>query len=115
MAAVAMAQEGTVQLKRPNALTLSGARLVVQRGPERGRALHVAREEIVVGSGDSADLQLTDPGVSRNHCRLRVQPDGYLLVDLGSTNGTFIDGRRVVSAYLNPGEIIELGESLIRL
>src|SRR5437867_3197335 len=87
-------------------LSIPGARLVVQKGPDRGRALKLGREETVVGSGPTADLQLTDETVSRSHFSLRVLPTGCLLTDLESSNGTFVEGRRIRSAYLSPGDKI---------
>jgi DNA-binding NtrC family response regulator len=100
---------------RPGVLAMQGARLVVLRGPDRGRALPIAREEVVVGTGSGADLALTDETVSRNHLAIRVQPDGFLLRDLASTNGTFLDGRRVREAWLAPGDKVDLGATRIRL
>src|SRR5690349_12466670 len=92
---------------RPGVLAMQGARLVVLRGPDRGRALAIAREEVVVGTGGGADLALTDDTVSRNHLAIRVQPDGFLLRDLESTNGTLLDGRRVREAWIQPGDKID--------
>ncbi|MFH1531610.1 MAG: sigma 54-interacting transcriptional regulator [Pseudomonadota bacterium] len=61
---------------------------------EEGKMRYVLldREGILIGSGRDADLLLGDPTVSRRHCRLRAGPDGPLLEDLGSTNGTRIGG-----------------------
>ena len=67
-------------------------------GPDRGKALRVAKEEVIVGTGPSADLRLTDPTVSRNHLALRLTSDGILVTDLDSTNGTRIDKRRIRAA-----------------
>jgi DNA-binding NtrC family response regulator len=100
---------------RPGVLAMQGARLVVLRGPDRGRALALAREEVVVGTGGGADLALSDETVSRNHLAIRVQPDGFLLRDLDSTNGTYLDGRRVREAWIAPGDKIDFGASRIRL
>lgn len=99
----------------PRTLTLAGGRLVVRRGPDRGRAVRLEQEETVVGSGPSATLRLTDPTVSRSHFALRVTPDGYLITDLESTNGTFLDSRRIVSAYAVPGDRIDIGATRLVL
>jgi DNA-binding NtrC family response regulator len=93
---------------------LPGARLVVRRGVDRGRVLKIQRERVVVGSAPASDLQLSDDAVSRSHFALRLLPDGYLLTDLESSNGTFVEGRRVHSAYLRPGDLIEVGHTRIK-
>jgi DNA-binding NtrC family response regulator len=109
--------DATLQLdpRRRGALSMQGVRLLVLRGPDKGRALSLEREEAVVGSAESADLRLTDPAVSRSHFALRAVAEGWRLDDLESTNGTFLDGRRVVSAFLKPGDAVEAGRSRIRL
>ncbi len=69
----------------------------------------------IVGRGDDADVVLDDPGVSRRHAEVRVTTDGPHLVahirDLGSTNGTFVDGDRVTGAELREGSSITLGRT----
>ncbi len=104
-----------LRAKDARTLTMPGARLLVLRGPDRGRALKIEREEIVVGTAQSAHLQLTDQTVSRNHLSLRMTPDGWLVSDLESTNGTHLDGRRVRAAFVAPGDTIDLGATRLRL
>jgi len=67
----------------------------------------------IVGRGSEADVRLDDPGVSRRH--VQVQPLGRAvrIVDLGSTNGTLVDGRRVSSADLRDGESFVLGRTTV--
>jgi len=64
---------------------------------------------LVLGRGLEADLQLADVGVSRRHAEVRLDADGASVVDLGSTNGTRVNGRRVASAPLRDGDHIGLG------
>ena len=90
-------------------------RLVVLRGPDRGHALRIDREEVVVGVAASANLRLTDPPVSRHHATLRMTEHGILVTDLGSTNGTRVDRRRVQSAYVAPGDAIDVGSTRLRI
>jgi predicted component of type VI protein secretion system len=57
------------------------------------------------------DIPLADPEVSRRHARITYQEGRYVLEDLGSTNGTFINGRRIANpTFLNEGDIIDVGE-----
>jgi Protein of unknown function (DUF3662)/FHA domain len=70
---------------------------------------------VVVGRGTEADLRINDPGVSRRHVEIRVDvSDGQVTVsaiDLGSTNGTSMDGRRVQQALLHDGSTIVIGNT----
>jgi hypothetical protein len=69
----------------------------------------------IVGRGSDVDVVIDDPGVSRRHAEIRVTTDGPRLVahlrDLGSTNGTFIDGNRVTGAVLHDGNRITMGRT----
>jgi DNA-binding NtrC family response regulator len=65
-------------------------------GPDRGTALALEdRSLVVIGTDPGVDLVLTDPSVSRRHAELRLDPTGYVLRDLGSTNGTVVGAVRV--------------------
>jgi pSer/pThr/pTyr-binding forkhead associated (FHA) protein/S1-C subfamily serine protease len=91
---------------------LSGAHVVVMRGPLAGRCYPVATE-LLIGRQD-ADLLLDDPQVSRRHAAVRVV-DGELEVeDLGSANGTFVNGARVdVPHRLSAGDQIAIGPIML--
>ena len=85
-------------------------RLVLPAGsgtPERVVLLTAPRT--VVGRGPEADVRLHDTGVSRAHAELRVEGDVISVVDLRSTNGTLVNGRRVGAAVLSDGDRIEVG------
>jgi pSer/pThr/pTyr-binding forkhead associated (FHA) protein len=78
-----------------------------------GQRYPLASPVTVVGRGSDADIRLDDPGVSRRH--VQVQPLGRLVrvVDLGSTNGTLVDGRRVTAADLRDGDSFVLGRTSV--
>jgi DNA-binding NtrC family response regulator len=84
-------------------------------GPDRGLERVSSGPELSVGSAASNDLVLSDPTVSRHHFVLQVGPDGVVLRDLDSTNGTTLAGYRVGSAHLRPGAILGLGLTTLRL
>lgn len=63
----------------------------------------------VIGRGAEADVQLTDSGVSRRHAELRLVGDAVEVHDLGSTNGTWVNGRRVQVATLRDGDTVTVG------
>jgi DNA-binding NtrC family response regulator len=89
--------------------------LRVLEGPDKGRE-HVSSSasELSVGTAESNTLVLTDPTVSRHHFTLTVGPEGVLLRDLDSTNGTNVGGLRVGSAYLKSGVTISAGITKLR-
>ena len=69
---------------------------------------------LVIGRGTDADLRINDPGISRRHAEIRVShddPGSIEIVDLGSTNGITVDGRKVRHAVLGEGSRIEIGST----
>ena len=97
----------------PN-VTLSAVDLHVVSGPDRGTTRRLHPGVVRVGTAAGCNVALTDPTVSRLHCEIRVQPHGFRITDLDSTNGTFVAGHRVRDVYLNPGTVIYVGESRLR-
>lgn len=73
------------------------------------------RAEILVGRREGVDLVLPEPAASRNHCLLRVEKNGVRVVDLGTVNGTVVDGTKVTQALLVPGQEFRIGGTAIRL
>src|SRR5262245_53381697 len=91
---------------------MEGARLIVRDA--RGAAAEVALAgATTVGRESGSSVELADPAVSRRHAVIRREPDGrYVVSDLGSANGTYLNGRRlVVPTFLHPGDVIALGSS----
>jgi len=77
-----------------------------------GERVPVQPGTVVLGRGAEADVRLADPSVSRRHAELRVEGEQVHLVDLGSTNGTTVNGRRVDRARLSDGDRVALGSAL---
>jgi transcriptional regulator with PAS, ATPase and Fis domain len=75
------------------------------------RTVPLALVPVVVGKDPEADLVIDDPRVSRNHCTLTLTERGIVLRDLGSKNGTFAAGVRVVEAILSPGIEFTVGSA----
>src|ERR1051325_11467740 len=96
----------------PRTINVRRCRLEVVAGVAQGKRIELAQPVIQIGRV-GADLNLTDPKVSGLHCELRLQPDGYRIKDLGSTNGTHVKGVRVVDGYIAPGSTIQIGKSAI--
>jgi pSer/pThr/pTyr-binding forkhead associated (FHA) protein len=86
--------------------------LVVTRGQAARPAVGLDRPLITIGRDPASSLVVMDPQVSRNHAQLRRQNGGAILYDLGSVNGTYVNGQRVAGAQpLNPGDIIKVGNT----
>jgi hypothetical protein len=91
-------------------------RLVVQgshpgSGVEAGSTYELQTPVTLLGRGTDCDLRLVDPGVSRHHSELRVEDGQVVLVDLGSTNGTFVNGQPVRRVVLVDGTTVTLGRT----
>ncbi|GAB3949425.1 FhaA domain-containing protein [Micromonospora vulcania] len=78
-----------------------------------GRTYPLQMGSTVIGRGDQANLRLPDVGISRRHARLDFDGGQVVLTDLGSTNGTMVNGQRVSAVALNPGDMIQLGTTTL--
>jgi pSer/pThr/pTyr-binding forkhead associated (FHA) protein len=83
-------------------------RLVITKGAGVGRD-HAVGTECVVGRAPDVDFTIEDTLASRRHLRVARDGDAYVLSDLGSRNGTWVDGQRVQSAPLKDGSVIRAG------
>lgn len=89
--------------------------LVMQQGPKPGQAFDLVRGTMVIGRDALADIIIVDPEVSRQHVEIVETDTGHRLKDLGSTNGTFVNGRRVTDkpVDLELGQEIKLGSTIV--
>jgi transcriptional regulator with PAS, ATPase and Fis domain len=98
-----------------NLLRVHAVDLEVTRGPDAGRRARIDRPLFVIGTGEGADLRLTDSAVSREHLRASLSPNGVHLRDEGSTNGSWIGGLRIADVMLTSDTMVELGTTGIAL
>jgi two-component system, NtrC family, response regulator GlrR len=87
----------------------------VVRGPDEGKELTASIERIVIGTHRTAEFVVTDRTVSRFHVELVIEGDSVLLRDLGSRNGTLLDGVELEQARLRGPTIITIGQSELRI
>lgn len=91
----------------------SNFRLVMRSGPSVGKVYPLEKPELFIGRDLSNDVVINDPEISRRHARLFLQGNGYVLEDLGSTNGSFVNGQRLMGPnLLRPGDTITFGERM---
>jgi len=87
---------------------------VMRSGPTPGKVFPLEGPEIIIGRDNTSSLMINDAEVSRKHTRLVWQSLGYVVEDLGSTNGTFVNGQRLTTPYvLRGGESVSLGENIV--
>ena len=79
-----------------------------------GRRVPLAAEPVLLGRGTEAGVRLNDTSVSRRHAEVRQQGDGWVIVDLGSTNGTRVNGSPVTERRLQDGDAITVGDAALR-
>jgi predicted component of type VI protein secretion system len=85
----------------------------MRTGPTPGKTFPLSKSDLVVGRDITSDIPINDAEISRRHAKFTLQGDSYILEDLGSTNGTFVDGQRLMGPYsLKPGDLILFGENV---
>lgn len=95
-------------------MAISGLQLLVQQGPRAGQSFDLNKPIITVGREAGSDIVLEDPQVSRHHARLTLQAGVYVIEDLGSTNGTFLNEQRLTGTRpINPGDQLRFGDNVV--
>jgi transcriptional regulator with PAS, ATPase and Fis domain len=96
-------------------LSLRSAEIHVVKGPDEGVRVRIDGPTFTIGSGADAHLRLADSGVSREHVRLAMLPDGIEIKDAGSKNGTWIGTMRVDRAVVSADVVLTIGDSTIEI
>lgn len=88
--------------------------LVVRKGPRPGHVYSLTGSAMTIGRDPLADIVIDDPEISRQHARLTLTDSGYQVQDLGSTNGTYVDGKRLAGEAVNlrNGQILMTGSNV---
>jgi hypothetical protein len=87
--------------------------LVLRVGPSPGKVFPLMKNEVTIGRDINNEIVINDAEVSRKHCRLVMSEDTFAIEDLGSTNGTWVNERRISGQHvLRNGETIRLGDNI---
>lgn len=106
----ALEDEKTPTVFVSSAFRLDRATLTMVAGPQMGAVLGIRENEVLLGRGADATFSVDEPSVSRRHARLALTETGeYRIEDLGSTNGTYVDGRAIHQTVLHTGDRVQLG------
>ena len=91
-------------------IEIVGTVTVVVRGEDKG-TFNIASEGVIVGRDPSTvNVQISDILVSKNHLRILPKGDQFYLVDLGSTNGTYVNGEKITESRVSPDDMVQLGQ-----
>jgi len=93
----------------------SGASVRILRGFYEGLEVPLDRDWMVIGRGRTADLVIAEPTISRAHAAIGWDAEGFFMQDLGSTNGTKVNGQRSPLARLKDGDDLQLGRLQLRI
>ncbi|MFN8385084.1 MAG: FHA domain-containing protein [Anaerolineales bacterium] len=88
--------------------------LIMRTGPTPGAAYALEGDQLTIGRDSTNEIAINDAEVSRRHARLTFQGGKFVLEDLGSTNGTFVNGQRLAGPrVLKAGEVVSFGEQIV--
>lgn len=102
----------SVQTQPASALA---AILAIRNGPLQGQNFALSRPSLSLGRGARCDIVIPDPYASRQHARLEWRNDGLYLVDANSTNGTFVNNRRIKQHRLRGGEQVQISNTILTI
>src|SRR5580698_1862831 len=91
------------------------AKLVVLTQSMAGRSCDLAGERTTVGRVEDNAFQIAEPSVSSHHCEILLRGSDIVVKDLGSTNGSFINGEKITEGILKPGQTLRLGNIELKL
>lgn len=101
---------------KPKRVQVEPRELVVVEGPAAGAKVTIEKRPITIGRASICDLTLEDDFISSRHLRVSMQSNGYVVEDLGSTNGTWVEGERLSEPVLiKPGVRIKMGRNTLTI
>jgi signal transduction histidine kinase len=88
-------------------------RLIVIKGADQGKQFELDESVLSIGRDSTSKLRLHDTEISRRHAEIQRTPEGYRIVDVGSANGTFVNDAQIKEVALQPGDRIQVGQSML--
>ncbi len=95
------------------ARTRRGAWLYISSGPQAGRDFRLSRDTIIGRNPSECDVILSDRGVSDKHARIKQEDDEFVIYDLASTNGTYVNEKKVQKQILSDDDQIRVGGTVL--
>jgi pSer/pThr/pTyr-binding forkhead associated (FHA) protein len=89
------------------------AELTIESGPDAGHTYRASEHALRLGRSPDNDLILRDPATSGHHARIELRAQQFWIVDLGSTNGTLVNGEPIQEKELNHGDRITIGQNAV--
>jgi len=106
----------TEGISKPMATTRTASRLVITSGPKAGSEIPLGTDPLTIGRSSESGLQILDDYTSSHHARLLLWGDDWVVQDLDSTNGTFLDGNRVTAPTRVPVNTpVKVGQTTFEL
>ena len=90
------------------------AKLTFETGPFASRVVGIPEQSATVGRAPDNDIVIGDPATSGRHCRVELRAGSYWISDLGSTNGTLVNGEPIIDRQLEHGDVVSIGQNTIR-
>ena len=103
----------TTELKNPSDIGVH-YRLLCMTGPNKGNVYYLTGKRVVIGRGETADIQIVDTKISREHGELSFSENAYTITDLGAQNGIIVNDHKIKQKKLNDGEKIVIGQTVFK-
>jgi hypothetical protein len=106
-------QPATPAARAPSSSRADSAKLVMLEKGRPAKVFDIGKDRVVIGRLPESDVPVSDPGVSRRHAEVRREDASYILVDLGSTNGTKVNEAPIGERELEEGDRITIGRTVL--
>jgi pSer/pThr/pTyr-binding forkhead associated (FHA) protein len=103
----------TTELKNPTEVGIH-YRILCMTGPNKGKVYYLVAKRVVLGRGETADIQIVDTKISREHAEFSFSDNTYTITDLGAQNGIVVNDRKVKQQKIKDGDKIVIGQSVLK-